>query len=116
MKPNRLCHLSYLLLRNTVSTFFVILFYLLLLLLNNADSSKATAGTSGNTSKRNRTDDAEPESDKGKVRYIRTLEEGLVREMSYVPKEGGGNKQLDGKSSKAGGGKGKGKEKKDKDY
>ena len=77
---------------------------------------KATTGSTGGSLKRSRADDAEPESDKGKVRYIRTLEEGLVREMSYVPKEGGGGKHLDGKISKAAGGKGKGKEKKDKDY
>lgn len=87
-----------------------------LLHLNHAAAAKATTGTSGNASKRSRADEGEPESDKGKVRYIRTLEEGLVREMSYVPKEGGGNKHLDGKTAKTPGGKGKGKEKKDKDY
>lgn len=56
----------------------------------------------------------EPESDKGKVRYIRTLEEGLVREMSYVPKEGGIKQaenlgQVTGKKAKEKKGAGKGK-------
>jgi hypothetical protein len=63
--------------------------------------------------------DEEPESDKGKVRYIRTLEEGLVREMSYIPKEGG-VKQAEvlgqGSGKKAMEKKGAGKEKKVKDY
>jgi hypothetical protein len=63
--------------------------------------------------------DEEPESDKGKVRYIRTLEEGLVREMSYIPKEGG-VKQAEvlgqGSGKKAKEKKGAGKEKKVKDY
>jgi hypothetical protein len=54
------------------------------------------------------------ESEAGKVRYIRTLEEGLVREMSYVPKEKGGD--VLGAAAKRPKGEGKAKDKKAKDY
>ena len=49
------------------------------------------------------------------MRYIRTLEEGLVREMSYVPKVGGAVKQSES-LGQGGGKKAKGKEKREKDY
>lgn len=51
------------------------------------------------------------------MRYVRTLGEGLVREMSYVPKEGGSAKQSEN-LAQGGGTKGKEKkrEKKEKDY
>ena len=53
------------------------------------------------------------------MRYVRTIGEGLVREMSYVPKEGGLAKQSEN-LAQGGGTKGKEKEKKrerkEKDY
>ena len=59
----------------------------------------------------------EGDAERNKVRYVRTLGEGLVREMSYVPKEGGSGKQSDS-LAQGGGNKGKGKdrEKREKDY
>ena len=75
-----------------------------------------TAPSTGGKGKRKNGEEAqaEGESERNKVRYVRTLEEGLVREMSYVPKESNSTKQSGGGG---GGGKNeKGKEKKGKDY
>ena len=73
-----------------------------------------TAPSTGGKGKRKNGEEAqaEGENERNKVRYVRTLEEGLVREMSYVPKESNGVK----KAGQGGGKNEKGKEKKGKDY
>eukprot|EP00596_Hydrurales_sp_CCMP1899_P003682 CAMPEP_0119045056 /NCGR_PEP_ID=MMETSP1177-20130426/36632_1 /TAXON_ID=2985 /ORGANISM="Ochromonas sp, Strain CCMP1899" /LENGTH=785 /DNA_ID=CAMNT_0007016149 /DNA_START=1 /DNA_END=2358 /DNA_ORIENTATION=+ len=83
----------------------------------NSSSSKNGQGdkTSGKKGKAGRREEGEgAESEAGKVRYIRTLEEGLVREMSFVPKEKGGD--VLGAAAKKPKGEGKAKDKKAKDY